>query len=909
MDRRLWVGALLTLAAAVVVVPGVAAQSTTGRILGTVSDVEGRPLPGATVTIVSPVLIGGPQSRVASDDGRFLFVGLHPGPYTVTAGLPGFVSQERQQVKVPLGGAAALSIEMPVSVFESEIEVVAETPVVDPIQTNTDQVFDLKYLRNAAVGSFNRAYQAVLRHAAGVAGGDNPNVFGSTQSDNAFFIDGQDTTDPVTGTWGTIFNFDSVAEVELQTSGFEPEYGRATGGLVNVVSRSGGNRFSGTLDVRYRSDALQEDGEHYDAGVLESGFQDVAATLGGPLLRDRLWFFVAYESVDSEETPVSSPTTRDFEGANYNAKLSWQAAPGWRVVGRLSGSPAEIDNDNASQFVLAEAASFQTQSTDLYALETNAVLSDALVWNTVAAGFRSTLDVYPMSRDLETPSHFDFSTGILSRNYDNQQYSERGRNEVATDLTWFTDFAGAHELKLGLQYSATDLRSASCSTGTTGGACEPGSVGYAYLDFGPGVPYLLLERATAGFQDYSGVLRTAYLQDSWRAAPNLVVKGGLRYDAVAYDNNVGARVADMSRVQPRLGVAWDISGDAKNVARASWGRFMSPSALTLPNILRARNEPLARWSSCSTVGPFLGVASREECAGLAASLGWGFRTDDPDNLEPWGWLLPPSQVSGLGGTQVQEDLESSYADTLSLSFEREVGRRASVELSLVDKATRSLFEDTCDGNIPEPSEGASCASFVLANLPGLKRDYRAAILKYETRTFDFLTLLASYTYSSSKGNLGFSQGNLYDFDYYPYHWVNRHGYLSDHRRHRFKLNGFISIKGDWVVAFDGFWSSAFRWQPQADPGDDVTIPGGFVFLEPRGSREAFTASNLDLQLSKGFSVGEARVVLIGTVLNAFSTEFGTQVCSDIGGCGGFATGEAIEWAAPRRYELGFRVEF
>ncbi|HSO23731.1 MAG TPA: carboxypeptidase-like regulatory domain-containing protein, partial [Chondromyces sp.] len=160
MDRRQWVRALLTLAIAVLVVPGVAAQSTTGRILGTVADLEGRPLAGVAVTIISPVLIGGPQTRVTSDDGRFQFVGLHPGAYTVTASLPGFVSQERQQVKVPLGGAAALSIEMPVSTFESEIEVVAETPVVDPIQTNTDQVFDLKYLRNAAVGSFNRAYQA-----------------------------------------------------------------------------------------------------------------------------------------------------------------------------------------------------------------------------------------------------------------------------------------------------------------------------------------------------------------------------------------------------------------------------------------------------------------------------------------------------------------------------------------------------------------------------------------------------------------------------------------------------------------------------------------------------------------------------------------------------------------------------
>lgn len=892
------------------VVASAGAQTTTGRILGTVSDLDGRPLPGVTVTIASPVSIGGPQTKVVDENGSFQFIGLHPGGYTLKADLPGFVSQERLRVKVPLGGAAVLSIEMPQSTFESEIEVVAETPIVDPTQSNTEQIFDSRYLQLATVGSVNRAYQGVLRQAAGVAGGDNPNVFGSTLSDNAFFIDGQDTTDPVTATWGSIFNFDSIAEIELQTSGFEAQYGRAIGGLVNVVTRSGGNRFSGTFDLRLRSSSFQESGDRYDADTLDSSFYDVAATLGGPLVRDRLWFFVASELVNSEETPAASPTTRSFEGINYNAKITWQATSSWRLFARFAGSPAEIDNDNASQFVRAEAGSFQSQGTDLYAVEVYALLSDSLVWKTVVGAFRSTLDVYPMSGDLETPSHFDFSTGALGENYDNQQYTERDRDDVTTDLTWFTDLAGAHELKLGLQYSGTGLRSTNCSTGTSGGACEPGSIGYAYWDLGPGQPYFLLERTTAGAQDFEGTLWTSYLQDDWRAVTNLSLKVGVRYDSVSYDNNIGTRVADMSRVQPRLGAAWDISGDAKNVLRGSWGRFLSPSSLTLPGVLRARNEPHARWSSCSTLGRDLGVTSREECAELAGAFGWEHRDDDPDDFDPWGWLLPPSGVTGVGGTRVQADLKSSYADTLSLSYEREIGRRASVELSYVDKATRSLFEDTCEGNIPEPSEGSPCGSYALGNLPGLRRDYRAAMLKLETRTFNWLSLLASYTYSKSEGNLGFSQGNLYDFDYYPYNWVNRQGYLADHRLHRFKLNGFGSLKGDWVVAFDGFWSSAFRWQPQADPGDDGSIPGGFVFLEPRGSRKAFDAYNLDLQLSKGFTLGGGmRVVLIGSVLNTFSSEYGTQVCSDIGGCGDFEMGEAIEWARPRRYELGFRMEF
>jgi hypothetical protein len=892
------------------------AQSTTGRIVGAVTDDSGRALAGVTVRVVSPAMIGGELSWTTGDGGSFQFLGLFPGTYTLTAELAGFVSQERQEVGVAPGGAAAVLVAMPRSTFASEIEVVAETPMVDPTQINTEQVFDSEYLQSSAIGSFNRAYQAVLRQVPGVVGGDNPNVFGSTLADNAIYIDGQDTTDPVTATWGTLFNFDSIAAVEVQTSGFEAEHGRAIGGIVNLVTRSGSNRFSGSLDLRYRGDSFQESGEHYDADALESSRTDVSATLGGPIVRDRMWFFAAFQEAGLEATPSGAPSTLDYRGRNLNLKLSWQAAPRWRAVARVAGSPAETDNDNASQFVAREAGSFVRQGTDLYSVELDGALSYTLIWHTTAGASRSVLDQYPLSGDLETPSHLNGSTGILSRNFDSQQYSDRDRNDLATDLAWFVGTAGRHELKLGLQLADTAFSAAACSTGTTGGACAAGSVGYAYLDQdlvpdGTDLPFYLLERTTGGTQDYDGRLRTVFLQDAWRALPRLTAKLGLRYDTVAYDNNAGIEVAELSRLQPRLGVAWDINGDAKSVLRASWGRFMSPSSLTLPTVLRAREERLARWISCTAVGrtPGYDVGSREECQALAAAFGWSFRTDDPDGSEPWGWLLSPRAVVGGSDTQFDPALASAYADTLSISYAREIARRASLELAFIDKQTRSLFEDTCIGNVPEPTEGADCTGYYLANLPDLERDYRGYILSLQARTLTWLTLLASYTYSSSQGSLDYSQGNGPDFDVYPYHWVNRSGFLSDHRRHRLKLNGYLSLAGDWTIAFDGAWSSAFRWQPQADAFDDPSLPPGAVYLEPRGSREAFTEHNLNLQLSKGFTVGDLRVVAIASVLNVFSSEYGTQVCSDVGGCGGFAVGEAIDWSLPRRYELGFRAEF
>jgi len=920
MFRKSNVPTVVVLAVALLAVGGLHAQSTTGRIIGTVTDQGGQELPGASVTISSDVLIGGPRTAIADDDGTFQFISLHPGEYTVQIHHSGFVSQERQEVKVALGGAAALYIAMPQARFESEIEVVAQTPVIDPTQVNTEQVFDLHYMQQAAVGSDNRNYLYIVGQAPGVTGRANPNVLGSTMSENAYFIDGLDTTDPLTGTWGTLYNFDAIAEVEIQTSGFEAEFGRSTGGLINVLTKSGGNRFSGTLDIRYQRDSFQTSGEHYDASSLESSFQDIAATLGGPIARDKLWFFAAYELVNSERTPSGSPTTRDFEGQNYNLKLTWQMAPSWRLMGRASGDPAEIANHNASQFTAPEATSRQKQGADVYAIELNAVLSDSLMWNTVAGAYRAVLDVVPMSGDLTTPSHFNFGTFLTTANFPRQQYSNRNRDDLATDLTWFVgNLAGSHEFKVGVQYSGTEYPGANCYTGTEGGACSRGSVGYAYDDFGIvdefgnllfTLPFSMTEVTTVGEQNYTGDLYTAYLQDSWRVLSNLTLKVGFRYDQVGYENNVGRQVAEMNKFQPRVGFAWDITNDAKNVIRGNWGRFMNPASLTLPTILRAGNEPTYSWSSCTTVGPLLGITDPTQCEFITGLFGFPYRADDPDGMDPFGWFLLPGSVTGVGETLVQPDLRASYSDTMSLSYEREVGQRASVELTYVDKKTRDLFEDTCAGNYPVPTEGADCFEYLLGNLPGLARDYQGFIVRYETRSFSWLTLLASYTYSESKGNLGFSQGNNPDFDHYPWHFVNRYGYLNDHRAHRFKLNGFIYIKGDWTIGFDGLFESAFTWEPQATPFDDFQIPGDVMYLEPRGSRDAFNAYNLDLQLSKGFTISNrVRLVAIGSVYNTFSTENGTTVCSLVSGCGAYEMGEALAWILPRSYELGFRIEF
>jgi hypothetical protein len=300
--------------------------------------------------------------------------------------------------------------------------------------------------------------------------------------------------------------------------------------------------------------------------------------------------------------------------------------------------------------------------------------------------------------------------------------------------------------------------------------------------------------------------------------------------------------------------------------------------------------------------------SAEECSAVAQDLAWDYR-EDHDGWDPYGWVLDPWEIYGSDSTVIAPGLRAAYAEELILAYEREVGTRSSIELTLVDKKTRDIYDDTCNGNLPTPSADAECEYYVIANVPGLLRDYRGFIISYETRGLSWLTLLTSYTYSSSKGSIEYSQNINTVANHYPWHYENRYGYLSDHRRHRIKLNGYLTLEGDWTIAFDTFWASPFTWQPYENRVVNDEIPYGAHYLEPRGNREANSNYQIDLQVSKGIALNRVRFVLIGSVFNALSSERPTAVCERIYGCGEIDMGNPTNWQVPRRYEVGFRVEF
>ena len=894
LSRSVVLGPCAVLALAFLAAP-MAAQLT-GRLAGQVMDADGAPLPGVSVTVNSPNLMGS-RTDFADEDGGFSFPSLPPGVYTIDAELDGFIPQQRSEVEVRLNRATELHISMPVGEFGEEVMVVAETPVVDPEQVSTSQTFGVEYLKKASIGSGNRSYQSVLTDVGGVAGGSNPNVFGSTLGENSFLVDGVNTTDPVTATWNINMNFDTIQEISFETSGFEARYGNATGGVVNVATKSGGNAFSGSLDVRYRDSDFNTNGEHFDADENVVEFQEISATLGGPVRRDELWFFVAANPVRSKSTPTESPTTQDFEGTNLNGKLTWQVNPEWQLSGRYIGEETTIANANASRSVAQEAARFQEQPKTILGLDALGLLTTDLQWHIKVAAVRGELNSFPQSRDFDTIGHVDtFGDGSRSVNFTNQQFSTRDRDDLTTNLTWFTDgAAGDHEVNVGVEYASNFFAS---QNNTTGG-------GYSFGDrFG--APYTFLFSPIESPAENDGRQFTAHIQDTWRVLPNLTLKLGVRHDQVAFENDIGEEVADLSKLQPRFGIAWDIGSEARTVARANWGRFMHPNALTLPSFARVNQFPTIRWISCSAFQPDLGAACRdaypgEQTVGGLTVSNW---VADPEGFDPNGWFF--NRVFSSTPSTISPDLEPTYADQWSIGVEREVSRRTSIGLTYINKETLDIFEDTCNGNLPTPAAGADCDFYVMANLPGLSRDYSGFVLDFESRFADWFHILASYTNSESEGNVAYTQNSGVAFDFYPDHFQNTYGYLDDHRRHRVKVNGYVDLPLDFTLGFEGFWSSAGVYA-----ATEASEEYGRIFTERRGSREANDRYGMDVQLSKGFTFGrDLRFEVIGAVLNVLDQEQVTTVCERVEGCaGGLDLDAASAYVQPRRFEAGIRFEF
>jgi len=877
--------------------------ATTGTLFGIVSDADGKPLPGVTVTLASPALQGS-RTVTTNAAGEYNFPLLPPGSYRAEYVLAGFETASREDVIVSLEHTTRVNVTLSLSRVSEAVTVSGDKVVVDPTQTTLQQNFKEDYLKYASIGQSGRQYQSVMSQAAGVydGGSGNPSVLGANLGQNVYLIDNLNTTDAVTHTFTANIGFDAIQEISVQTSGYEPEFGKAVGGILNVITKSGGNSFSGSLDARYQSDSFVEQGKRlqdFPPGTTKlANDKDLRAfrtlqpefALGGPILRDRVWFFTNVQYVDNKSQPPDTngfqPGSRDFKGWGIFGKVTASPATSQTATLRYTNSYADVPFSDNSSFVRPEAATDTYQKTVLVNATYDAVFSPrwlATVQGGVADNY---LIGQPHSGDVATTGSVDLVTGISSVNATNFQRSHRDRTEILGSTTYYLDSLGSHGFKAGTDLEWTRFPAINNATGTPldPSWCSPtyfqpaGATCNAINRPANGQPSRYDVFTNIPEQEFKGRGMAFFAQDEWRPIPALTIKAGARYDQQNFYGDLGNRVKVFARFQPRLGFAWDILGDASTILRAHAGEFMDDNALTLPFFTSTRG---------TVDSVFLFSRSQQRYVFVGA-------------------------FGGPSGNSIDPSLKPTYAQEISGGITRRLFRNTSLDVAAVYRRNRNIFEDSCRVDNCQGDD----TTFWLTNRPDgmdvLRSEYKAIVVKVESRAGSWLNVLFNYTVSKSQGSVEYTQNQASDFDVFPDHFVNRFGYLSDDARHRVTASGFAKLPLGFVFGTNVYWDSGVPYNVTTTDAPNAGY--GVVYLEPRGSRRLPHFSQWDAQLQKDFAIGPVRASVIGSVFNILDTEIATARDGSVGdGTLDAPTNPrfnlATRWQRPRNYEVGFRLEF
>ncbi len=557
-----------------------------GSLDGIVTDSGGAAIRGAIVSLERTE--GKPLrgERETGDGGEFHFNGLFPADdYRVTVARPGYATVVVPEVSIAAGATSRLRIVLPPSEeLEERVAVTARPPRIDLQETRSATRLGSEIIDILPIAGRN--YQDILTLAPGVddADGDgNPNIHGARETNVMTMVDGVSTTDPLSGTVGAQLNIESIAEIEIVTSGAGAEHGRAQGGFVNIFTKSGGNDFEGAFKFVWRGSALDGDGAGFDDPRLHGGrvdagsgslsFNDVMpfVSLGGPIARDRAWFFAALESIRLEE-PVNTlrqAFLRRTEETRAFGKATWQASPNHRLTFTINHDPQILHNRGIETSTLIESGFTDRLGGTILTARSVSVLSPVAVLETSASLFdqgparRPTLGpdtdgdgllwidrndngfVEAAERDVgDLEYSVDRNTGITSGPYFESLSDERSRVTFRQDLNVFrVTPGGSHDLKIGALIEREEFRRAFGARNIVSPFidrcdvvfCPPGDPEDPddEMEIPPSTISALIPVRNEGSNEATGLSAGVYVQDNYRPVPNLSLGLGLRFDREA----------------------------------------------------------------------------------------------------------------------------------------------------------------------------------------------------------------------------------------------------------------------------------------------------------------------------------------------------------------------------------------
>jgi hypothetical protein len=872
-SRRLLLPLILVAAFATA---GFAQGVQTGAIRGTVRDQQNLAVPGVTVTATSSALQR-PRTTATDAEGAFSLLALPPGEYEISFELAGFTTV-KQTTTVALGREVDQAVTLRPGALTETVQVVAETPA--PIAT---PVIGLN-IRKEEIDSLPtpRTLQGIATLSPAVSE-RSPNtnqviINGSFGFDNVFMVNGVDVNDNLFATPQNLFIEDAIEETQVLTSGISAEYGRFTGGVINAITRSGSNTFSGGWRVNFINPAWSEETpfqierSQTQPDLLSRTHE---GTFGGPILRDRLWFFTAGRLQNADINRVLLQTGIDIVQNEGNKrgeiKLTGTVAANHTIQGGFLNSPLTRTNDSGlinfamEQDVLVDR-SFPNHS---YFTNYRGVLGAGLLVEAQYSQRKFRFDNSGGSdTNLLTGSPFISATqcACLYRAPYFVTADPTGRNnrQFTGNATKFWNAGGRHDTKFGYEWFQSQLEGGNSQSPTdyvfnvdfvedadgavldASGKVQPNFVpGESYVEFYPAVRGATMNVNTNSF----------FIQDRWVFTPKLSADLGLRFEQtkVVSTGDIVSVNAD-PRLVPRLGLSYNLRGDGNSVAHATYGQYAG-----------RYNESQVGGNSPVGNPNYLPLLYQGP-----PGQGWAFATATGMNLANY-----PITSENFAGTPsvptanifVEEDLKTPVVHEFTLSYGNALGRRGFGEVSYIFRKTTSMIEDfttRADGttDVMLPVQGGptvnlgTVSNIVYRNSDIPRREYQAMVFQTRYRVLDGLDVNGHYTlqirnhgnYEGEGTNLPGNTSVIGDYPeatseerHYPF------GRLQNFQRHKLRFwtiynlglgwAGNVGLSGLWRVDSGGVYSLVHVNRAASASQNTITTDAGYP--EGLGSRTVF----------------------------------------------------------------------
>jgi hypothetical protein len=907
----------------VAVASGAAGQGNpTGTIRGTVVDPANLPLPGVTVTVASAALQG-TRSAVTTANGDFIIPFLPPGEYTVAIELEGFQTQKKT-VGVAMADTQPLRIALAIATVQETVTVQGTSNTEVLATATVAATYKKDTLERLPVG---RALNDAVLLAPGVTPtGPNGNIIvsGALSFETQYLVNGVVINENLRGQALNLFIEDAIQETKVSTASISAEYGRFGGGVVNMITKSGGNAFSGSFRTTFNNDAWRALTPYPTDQTINKVTPIYEGTLGGPIWKDKIWFFGAARYTKPERNRTLDVTGLNFvngtDERRYEAKGTYALNQNNKFIASyMKRTTATKNNWFGTVMDLASLYDNSTEQNLTTVNYTNVLTSNIFLEGQYSRKISATADTGSRYSDLIK------GTPIQDRSRNNNRFNSPtfcavcydskgvGWLEHRDNWDWYVKLSyflstgklGSHNFVAGFDNFKEWRKNnnwqsgSSYSVNATRAIIDPATKTIYPVFLGDNTTYvnwmpLVMETVGNDIRTYSG-----YVNDAWRLNHKLSFNVGARYDLNRSKDQSGSSVAKDSQWSPRIGVTYDMAGDGRWVANASFSRYVMGISTALVDAGSAGGRTASY--SWYYKGPNVNAGSGPYLtAEQALPILWAWF--DAAGGNTMRTRTAPS-IPGVS-TKVKGGVNSPSSNEFAVGIANQLGQKGIWRVDYLFRKSMDIYGDFLDTTTPivQDPTGRSYNLTLVSNTPKARRTYHGVVANLSYR-FHSLQLGANYTLGRMWGNVnGENTGSgpiRAGIDTYPEYrqesWNYPMGYNPGDQRHKFRgmasyrvpFNEHLgAVDLGFVQRFDSGVAEDISGSVDSRPY--VTNPGGYYlnpvsnvgyYFFPRGSYrwDSVWTSDVSLNWSKRFA-GRTQLFFRGVVSNLFNNS--SQVGGD-----------------------------